>query len=195
MTVRRAVTVLGAALALTSAMALPVADAAPPPIIGGQTVTDAPWAASVYQSGTFACSGSIVAPTWVLTARHCTRSSSLSVRVGSVHRSQATTISVTEVSVPPRGDLALLRLSRPLQTTYAQLPETDPPTGSTNQICGWGRTGYPSGPTSDQLKCADGPELHNGQQVGVASTADGKTRQTYASVPAGRAWIRSIAGV
>lgn len=227
MSIRRTITLMGAALALMLGMALPAtADDGIDPIIGGSTVTNAPWAASVYRStGSFTCSGTIIAPTWVLTARHCV-SSGISVRVGSVTRSSATPISVTSTSLSPNGDLALLRLSRAFTTTYSQLAGTNPPVGATNQICGWGRTSF-NGPTSDQLKCADvrvtsnncrdnsggqaicttritgnawsgdsgGPQRYNGLQVGVASTADGRSTQQYGSVPFNRAWIRSVAGV
>jgi hypothetical protein len=40
-----------------------------------------------------------------------------------------------------------------------------------------------------------GPQVYNGAQVGVASTADGVSRQRYASVALNRSWIRSVAGV
>ncbi|MEV0663827.1 S1 family peptidase [Actinomadura luteofluorescens] len=230
MAIRKTLVILGAAaLAATGAPAA-IAEtgaAARPPIVGGHTVDEAPWAASVYQSGAFACSGTIIASTWVLTAQHCSRSDSITVRVGDVSRSRATTIRVTRVVTSPNGDLALFQLQKPYKTTYSQLADTDPQAGSTNQICGWGRTKYPDGPTSDKLKCADvrvtstsctdayggramcsskingyawkgdsgGPELFNGQQVGVASTANGSGNQTYASVAFGRSWIHSVAGV
>ncbi|MGH3242416.1 MAG: S1 family peptidase [Spirillospora sp.] len=236
----RAITLVTAMLILLVGMALPATAAdgaeprppatkAAPPIIGGYLVTDAeaPWAASIYRSGSFTCSGTIIAPTWVLTAAHCV-GSGLAVRVGSVFRAQATTINVSDYQVAPKGDLALVRLASAHQTTYSQLADTDPAVGTTNQICGWGRTSY-NGPLSEQLKCADvrvtsvsgtcvdyrygpaictsringnawsgdsgGPQRYNGQQVGVASTADGRSEQTYGSVPAGRSWIRSVAGV
>ncbi|WP_205717761.1 S1 family peptidase [Actinomadura soli] len=209
--------------------ARPPAAQAAPPIIGGYLVTDAdaPWAASIYRNGAFTCSGTVIAATWVLTAAHCV-GSGLTVRAGSVYRAQATTINVTDHQVAPKGDLALVHLASGHETTYSRLADTDPPVGSTNQICGWGRTGY-NGPLSEQLKCADvrvtsvsgtcldhrygpaicttkingnawsgdsgGPQRYNDQQVGVASTADGRSEQTYGSVPAGRSWIRSVAGV
>lgn len=110
MTIRRTATVLSATLAITTGFSVPAfASPARPPIIGGHTVTDAPWAASVYQSGSFACSGTIIAPTWVLTAKHCTKSNSITARVGSPYRSRATTIGVTHVEVSPNSDLALLQ--------------------------------------------------------------------------------------
>ncbi|WP_433324439.1 S1 family peptidase [Spirillospora sp. CA-294931] len=234
MSIRRTITLVGAALALLFGTAVPATAAygsssePPPPtprIIGGTTVTDAPWAASIYRNGSFTCSGSIIAPTWVLTARHCV-GSGLTVRVGSVYRSRATSVGVSSYQVSSPGDLALVRLSSAYTTTYAQLADSNPPVGSTNQICGWGRTSY-NGSVSDQLKCADvrvtsttcrdyysgqaicstritgnawkgdsgGPQRYNGQQVGVASTADGQSTQQYGSVPAHRNWIRSTAGV
>lgn len=237
---RRTCTLLGAVLVLLLGTTVPAAADGPnsdsrppatkaaPPIIGGNVVTDAeaPWGASIYRSsGSFTCSGTIIAPTWVLTAAHCV-SSGITVRVGSVYRSRATTISVQRYVVAPGADVALVELSRAYETTYSQLADADPPVGSTNQICGWGRTSY-NGPTSEQLKCADvrvtstrcrdyryglaicssritgnawsgdsgGPQRYDGRQVGVASTADGRSTQTYGSVPANRSWIRSVSGV
>ncbi|TDD93931.1 S1 family peptidase [Actinomadura rubrisoli] len=229
---RRAITLIGAALVLLFGTALPAAADGPrppagkaAPIIGGYFVTDAPWAASIYRSGTFTCSGTIVAPTWVLTAAHCV-GSGLTVRVGSVYQSRATTINVSDYQVAPKGDLALVHLASAHDTAYSQLADADPPVDSTNQICGWGRTST-NGPFSDQLKCADvrvtstkcydhrygpaicttkingaawsgdsgGPQRYNDKQVAVASTADGRSEQTYGSVAASRAWIRTVAGV
>ncbi|TYK50855.1 S1 family peptidase [Actinomadura decatromicini] len=231
---RRVGVVTGAVLALLSGTALPAAAAPPPgtrpsaPIIGGTVVTDAeaPWGASIYRSGgSFSCSGTIIAPTWVLTAAHCV-GSGISVRVGSVYRSKAAPATVKRYEVAPGADLALIELTAPQQATFSQLADADPPVGSTNQICGWGYTGS-NGPVSEQLKCADvkvtsttcrdyryglalcstkitgnawsgdsgGPERYDGKQVGVASTADGRAEQTYGSVPANRSWIRSVAGV
>ncbi|WP_067453185.1 S1 family peptidase [Actinomadura macra] len=228
----RTIALTGAALALLIGTALPATAAGEPrpqaaaPIIGGYLVTDAPWAASIYRSdGSFTCSGTIVAPTWVLTAAHCV-GSGISVRVGDVFRSRATAIKVSDYQVAPKGDLALVHLASPYETTYSPLADADPPVDSTNQICGWGYTSS-KGPFSDQLKCADvrvtsttcydhrygpaicsskingnawsgdsgGPQRYNDKQVAVASTADGRSEQTYGSVPASRAWIRSIAGV
>jgi hypothetical protein len=40
-----------------------------------------------------------------------------------------------------------------------------------------------------------GPQFYNDQVVGVASTADGRSIQNYASIADGRSWIRSITGV
>ncbi|CAL9495549.1 hypothetical protein SUDANB95_03307 [Actinosynnema sp. ALI-1.44] len=227
MRVRVLVAATAAAFGLVSGTASSAtADDVAPYIIGGGTVSSAPWAAAVFQSGRFACSGTIISPEWVLTARHCL-SSSMSVRVGSVYKSSGgTTAGVVRQVASSRADFALLRLSRSVATTYVTLASADPAVDSTNDIYGWGRTSY-DGPASEQLKtasvrvtstsCSDyiggraicsvgidgnawkgdsgGPQMANGVQVGVASTADGRSRQTYGSVAANRSWIRAVTGV
>jgi secreted trypsin-like serine protease len=193
-------------------------------IIGGGTVSSAPWAAAVFRSGSFTCSGTIIAAQWVLTARHCT-SSSMSVRVGSVNRTSGGVVA-NVLSFSAQNDLAVLRLDRSVSTSYMPLASSSPPVGSTNNIYGWGMTCYSGCSASTTLKTATvrvagsssdayggpaiastringnawrgdsgGPETYNGLQVGVASTADGQTRQNYGSVASNRSWIRSVTGV
>ncbi|MGK5682726.1 S1 family peptidase [Actinoplanes sp. URMC 104] len=215
--------------ALTGAVAVPAAaSAAGDPgttIIGGGTVSSAPWAAAVLSNGSFTCSGTIISANYVLTARHCI-SGTMSVRVGSVNRtSGGTTRTVSSTST--RSDLALMRLSSPITTTYMPLSSAYPPVGSTNSIYGWGMTCYSGCSASTTLKTATvqvtstnqtdayggraigstringnawrgdsgGPQVYNGAQVGVASTADGTSRQYYGSVAYNRAWITQVAGV
>ncbi|PZG01810.1 S1 family peptidase [Micromonospora deserti] len=223
MRIRR--TLAAVAVALTGAFVAPTAvSAAPQPIIGGGTVSSAPWAAAIFQNGSFACSGSIIASRWVLTAAHCT-ASGMSVRVGSVYyASGGVTRTVTSYST--RYDLALLYLNSAVSTTYVTLASSNPPVGSTNSIYGWGRT-CTNCAASSQLKTATvtvsslnatdayggpairstrgdgvawrgdsgGPQFYNGQQVGVCSTGNGSTYQNYGSVAANRSWIMSVAGV
>ncbi len=195
-----------------------------PYIIGGGTVSSAPWAAAVFRGGSFTCSGTIIAAQWVLTARHCT-GSSMTVRVGSVNRTSGGVVA-NVLSYSSRYDLALLRLDRSISTSYMPLASTNPPVNSTNNIYGWGMTCYSGCSASTVLKTATvrvtgtstdayggpaiastrvngnawrgdsgGPQTYNGLQVGVASTADGSSRQYYGSVPSSRSWIRSTAGV
>ncbi len=206
------------------ALAVPVAAHASAGIIGGNAVSSAPWAAAVFTNGTFTCSGTIIAPDWVLTATHCI-SGTMSVRVGSVNRSSGgTTRAVTATTT--RYDLALMQLASPVTTTYMTLSSSYPPVGSTNSIYGWGRTcstcslsatlktatvkvtstgqrdnsggrGILSSAISGAAWSGDsgGPELYNGTQVGVASLADGQSQQIYGSVASNRAWITATAGV
>jgi len=141
MRLRRTLVML--ATALVGVLVAPtVASAAPAPIIGGGTVSSAPWAAAVFSNGSFTCSGTIIAPRWVLTARHCV-SGTMSVRVGSVYRSSGGVTSGVSASYA-RYDLALLYLSTSINTTYVTLSSSYPPVGSTNSIYGWGMTVQPA---------------------------------------------------
>ncbi|MEV4809488.1 S1 family peptidase [Micromonospora avicenniae] len=211
--------VVGAASGATAA------PAGPQPIIGGGTVSSAPWAAAVFSNGSFTCSGSVIASQWVLTARHCI-SGTMSVRIGSVNRTSGgvtRTISATYT----RNDLALMRLSSAVSSSTVTLATSNPPIGSTNSIYGWGMTCYSGCSASTVLKTANvqvtsnsatdayggqairssringnawrgdsgGPQFYNGRQVGVASTADGVNIQNYGSVAYNRSWITSVAGV
>jgi secreted trypsin-like serine protease len=192
----------------TSALAAPAALASPAPsaepmIIGGGTVSSAPWGAQVYVGGSFNCSGTIIASQWVLTARHCS-GSSMSVRVGNVNLGQGANRTVDR--------------------------SADPGTGTTNSIYGWGRP-RDNEPASPILKTATvrvtgsssdayggraiasvgvsgsawhgdsgGPQIYNGVQVGVCSTGTNNGHQTngtqnYASVATSRTFIRNTAGV
>ncbi|MGK5737529.1 S1 family peptidase [Micromonospora sp. URMC 103] len=197
----------------------------PQPIIGGSTVSSAPWAAAVMSNGSFTCSGSVIAPQWVLTARHCI-SGTMSVRVGSVNRTSGG-VTRTVSATYTRYDLALMRLSSAVSTSAVTLATSNPPVGSTNSIYGWGMTCYSGCSASTTLKTANvqvtstnvtdayggqairstringnawrgdsgGPQFYNGRQVGVASTADGQSIQNYGSVAYNRSWITSVAGV
>ncbi|MEV0391913.1 S1 family peptidase [Polymorphospora rubra] len=217
------------ATALVGVVAAPsvatAAPAGPDPIIGGGTVSSAPWAAAVFSNGSFTCSGSVIAANWVLTARHCV-SGTMSVRIGSVNRtSGGVTRSVT--ASYGQYDLALLRLNSPVTSGAVTLSNSYPPVNSTNTIYGWGMTCYSGCSASTVLKTASvrvtstsvtdayggrairstringnawrgdsgGPQFYNGAQVGVASTADGVNIQNYGSVAYNRAWITSVAGV
>ncbi|UJW30172.1 DUF1986 domain-containing protein [Saccharothrix sp. AJ9571] len=196
----------GAVCAATATLAMTLlaggtatAGGAQPDIVGGGTAPSVPWGAQVYVNGSFNCSGTIIAARWVLTAEHCL-GSSMSVRVGSNTLGAGTQVSVDQQRVSPVGDVALLHLTRAVNTTYITLGNADPAVGSTNQIYGWGRT-TPTGPASSVLKTANvqvtgrstdayggpaiqsrgingaawkgdsgGPQVSGGRQVGVAST-------------------------
>ncbi|MEH1012530.1 DUF1986 domain-containing protein [Micromonospora sp. CPCC 206060] len=154
-----AATALAGVLATSSgAVAAP---AGPQPIIGGSYVSSAPWAAAVFSNGSFTCSGTVIASQWVLTARHCV-SGSMSVRVGSVYYASGGTTRTVSASYT-RYDLALLRLSSAVSTSYVTLGGTsNPPVGSTNSIYGWGMTCYSGCGASSQLKTATVQVTTNG---------------------------------
>jgi secreted trypsin-like serine protease len=230
---RASAAVIGISVALGLAISAPAA--AQPDIIGGGTVSSAPWGAQVFWDnvtnfGGFECSGTIIAPQWVLTARHCLNAPGMHVRVGNVNLGQGTLVAVNQQVASPIGDMGLLHLATPVSTTFMTLASSSPPVNSTNQIFGWGRT-LNQNPPSPVLKTANvrvtgssrdafggpaiasrgingaawhgdsgGPEIFNGQEVGVASTAANSGSnpqgvQNYASVAANRSWIRSTAGV
>ncbi|RKN48247.1 S1 family peptidase [Micromonospora endolithica] len=226
MRIRSLIAVAATALAgVLGASSAAVAEPVTPYIIGGSTVSSAPWAAAVLSNGSFTCSGTVIAPQWVLTARHCL-GGSMSVRVGSVYRSSGG-VTRTVSATYSRYDLALMRLSSSVSTSAVTLASSNPPVGSTNSIYGWGMTCYSGCSASSQLKTASvrvtsnsvtdayggqairstrvngnawrgdsgGPQFYNGRQVGVASTADGYNIQNYGSVAYNRAWITSVAGV
>jgi secreted trypsin-like serine protease len=229
--VRLRLVVASLATVLTGTLAIPAAASAatdpggPSSIIGGNTVSSAPWAAAVFSNGSFTCSGTIISANYVLTATHCI-TGTMSVRVGSVSRTSGGVTS-TVSSTTTRYDLALMRLSTPITASYMTLSSSYPPVGSTNNIYGWGRTCYSGCGASTTLKTATvrvtntnqrdnsggrailstaisgaawsgdsgGPEVYNGSQVGVASLADGQSQQIYGSVAYNRSWITSVAGV
>ncbi|MTK02597.1 DUF1986 domain-containing protein [Micromonospora sp. CP22] len=226
MRIRSLIAVFATAMAgVLGASSGAVASPVTPYIIGGGTVSSAPWAAAVFSNGSFTCSGTIIASQWVLTARHCL-GGTMSVRVGSVNRSSGG-VTRTVSATYSRYDLALMRLSSSVSTSYVTLASSNPPINSTNSIYGWGMTCYSGCSASTQLKTASvrvtstsvtdayggqairstringnawrgdsgGPQFYNGQQVGVASTADGQSIQNYGSVAYNRAWIRSVSGV
>jgi secreted trypsin-like serine protease len=223
--IRLLAAVAGAITALVAPAAAHADEPVTPYIIGGGTVSSAPWAAAVFSNGSFTCSGTIISANYVLTARHCV-SGTMSVRVGSVNRTSGG-VTRTVSSSSSRYDLALLRLSSSVSTSYMPLSSAYPPVGSTNSIYGWGMTCYSGCSASTVLKTATvsvtstnqtdayggraigstrvngnawrgdsgGPQVYNGAQVGVASTADGQSRQYYGSVAYNRSWITSVAGV
>ena len=223
------IVVASLATALTGVLTVPAAanavEPGPENIIGGSTVASAPWAAAVLSNGSFTCSGTIISANYVLTARHCINGT-MSVRIGSVNRTSGG-VTRTVSATSTRNDLALMRLSSSVSTSYMPLSSAYPPVGSTNSLYGWGMTCYSGCDASPVLKTASvrvtstnvtdayggraiattringnawrgdsgGPQVYNGAQVGVASTADGQSRQYYGSVAYNRTWIQSIAGV
>jgi hypothetical protein len=126
----------------------------PTRIIGGKPAADAPWAVQINWDDTgFECSGTSVAPQWVLTARHCVNPAGMTVLIGSNKLGDGTKAVVDNKIVDPVGDLALLHLTEAVDTTYVTLADEDPTVGAINEIYGWGKTDPTSGP-SDVLKTA-----------------------------------------
>lgn len=144
-----AMAVVGAALALTTAAPQAVAappepgGAATPMIIGGGTASNAPWAARLFVNGQQNCTATIIAPTYILTAKHCVSSSgTYTFRIGSLDQTSggtmATGVAITRHST---ADLAIVRLDRSVSATYSPLgTASNVAVGQTVQVYGWGAT-------------------------------------------------------
>ncbi|HET6287067.1 MAG TPA: trypsin-like serine protease, partial [Amycolatopsis sp.] len=137
-------------LASTAFMALlgstPAATAAEPSgvqpmIIGGQYAQSGPWAARLFVNGQQNCSATIIAPQYILTAKHCVAGSgSYTFRIGSLDQqsggTMATAASITRHS---GADLAIVRLTSSVNATYAPLGTTsNVAVGQNVQVYGWG---------------------------------------------------------
>ncbi|MFE6775651.1 S1 family peptidase [Streptomyces sp. NPDC057702] len=111
-------------------------------IIGGGYAQSGPWAARLFSNGRQTCTSTIISANWILTAKHCVTGGGLSFRIGSLDQtSGGTTANGVQTVTSPSSDLALVRLDRSVQATYAQLGQP----GSVNvgqsvQVYGWGAT-------------------------------------------------------
>jgi secreted trypsin-like serine protease len=130
-------------LAPTAAVAkeLPPGSGGPQPIIGGGYAQSAPWAARLFSNGRETCSATIIAPTWILTARHCVSGGGLSFRIGSLDQHSGGTVANGTQVYNHSSDLSLVRLDRSVSAGYARLGQ--PGSVSVNQtvqVYGWGAT-------------------------------------------------------
>ncbi|MFV0126474.1 S1 family peptidase [Streptomyces sp. HMX112] len=130
------------------------------PIIGGGYANNAPWAARLFSNGRQTCSASIIAPTWILTAKHCVTGGGLSFRIGSLDQTTGGTVANgVGIYNNASSDLSLVKLDRSVAGTYARLGQ--PGSVSVNQtvqVYGWGATsqcGSEANCQSQYLKVAD----------------------------------------
>ncbi|MEC3981358.1 serine protease, partial [Amycolatopsis sp. H20-H5] len=144
---------LALTFAIAAALALAVQPAsAGPAIIGGHDADQPyPFTVSLHTaSGKLFCAGSLIAPTWVVTAGHCVQGKSaavLSVRVGSNDSTAGgETAQPAELLVNPGfttsgagGDIALVRLASPVKAAPITLGTSAAP-GTATRLLGWGQT-------------------------------------------------------
>ncbi|MEW1672880.1 trypsin-like serine protease [Streptomyces noursei] len=149
MRISKLVPALAAAAVAVLALVAPTAGAAPvppgtkgpQPIIGGQYANSGPWAARLYSNGQETCSATIIAPTWILTAKHCVAGGALSFRIGSLDQYSGGTTANGVQTYTHGADLALVRLDRSVSTTYATLGQPGSVrVGQNVQVYGWGAT-------------------------------------------------------
>nr|WP_246019425.1 trypsin-like serine protease [Saccharothrix australiensis] len=129
-----------------------------PYIIGGGYASNAPWAARLFSNGRQTCSATIIAPTWILTAKHCVSGGGLSFRIGSLNQSSGGTLANGVQTHTHSSDLALVRLDKSVSGTYATLASSSPGAGTSVQVYGWGATsrcGSEINCQSERLKVAN----------------------------------------
>ncbi|WP_330242595.1 S1 family peptidase [Streptomyces sp. NBC_00525] len=127
--------------AADSPVTAPAITKGPQPIIGGGYAGNAPWAARLYSNGQETCSSTIIAPTWILTAKHCVSGGGLAFRIGSLDQYSGGTVANGVQTYTHGADLALVRLDRSVSASYAPLGQ--PGTvrvGQSVQVYGWGAT-------------------------------------------------------
>ncbi|WP_181774518.1 S1 family peptidase [Amycolatopsis pittospori] len=114
-----------------------------PMIIGGQYAQSGPWAARLFVNGQQNCSATIIAPQYILTAKHCVASSgSYTFRIGSLDQQSGGTMATASTITRHSGaDLAIVKLTSSVNATYAPLGTTsNVAVGQNVQVYGWGAT-------------------------------------------------------
>lgn len=146
---------IAAGIAVTSlALMLPgQAGAQPPPddgqagiqIVGGESATETySFMVSVQNSNGHFCGGSLIKPTWVVTAAHCLDYNPSQVRVGTqTWNSGGSVASVVSTHRSPNGsDVALLRLGQAVSQQPIAIAADGGAPGTPTRLIGWGsRTG------------------------------------------------------
>ncbi|XP_053501796.1 transmembrane protease serine 2 [Ictalurus furcatus] len=161
-------------------------------IVGGEVVNTLgrwPWQVSLHATGSHTCGGSIITPSWIVTAAHCVQSlsspSQWKVYAGYLTLNQMEYVSgnsVARIISHPgfdtdnnNNDIALMKLWTPLQISSSIRPVCLPNTGldlstsRTYYVTGWGAT-RSQGSASNELREA---------QVSLISRTVCNSQQVY----------------
>ncbi|MFI1169497.1 S1 family peptidase [Streptomyces sp. NPDC020801] len=119
-------------------------------VVGGSETENPGWVVAL--DGDSFCTGSLVSSSWVVTAKHCMNSVS-QARIGSdSHGDGGTTRDIVQ-QVAGQGDVALMKLSEPVDNTPIEIADSTPDPGQSGTAYGWGATcGTSDCPLSTQLK-------------------------------------------
>jgi len=105
------------------------------------------WQVGLYNVGGSSpfCGGSLISPTWVVTAKHCVSSGPYDVLAGDLLPGRGERRTSRRVIQKQDTDMALIELSEPFTLNdcinVPALPTSEVPTGTQCWITGWGRTG------------------------------------------------------
>merc|ERR1719189_1703110 len=105
------------------------------------------WQVGLYNVGGSSpfCGGSLISPTWVVTAKHCVDGSTIDVMAGDLLAGRGQRRTSRRIVQKPDTDMALVELTQPFTlddcTNVPALPTSEVPDGTQCWITGWGRTG------------------------------------------------------
>jgi len=149
-------------------------------IVGGSEANphSYPHQVAVYINGNSFCGGSIIAPTWVLTAAHCCASNNIEIVAGAhditVNEPTQVRVQVSRVIQHENygpfyltNDVCLLELPSALtfnaNIASVRLSANDPPAGTMVWASGWGKTSDASSSVNDVLKHANVRVIENSE--------------------------------